>query len=222
MLSAGPSGERLVNLSLCATGRISRHMLRGAFWYAASKRLHATAQIRQCSWWLAPDRTGARCAGPLPGISEGDIQQGMDATPDASLRRERWKLTARVVRALERPMLLLSAISPVNDFPSQHASRCEPVNVCVCRRVSRTPYTVSTQFRSSLREPQRQGAPCTHTDAFMIGDGDRPQPAKDLSSSRRTERGRPGWSADRSRPARAQKRGRARATRAGSSYAPPS
>jgi voltage-gated potassium channel len=34
----------------------------------------------------------------------------MDATPDASLRREPWKLTARVVRALERPVLLFSAI----------------------------------------------------------------------------------------------------------------
>jgi voltage-gated potassium channel len=34
----------------------------------------------------------------------------MDATPNANLRHERWKLTARFVRALERPMLLLSAI----------------------------------------------------------------------------------------------------------------
>jgi voltage-gated potassium channel len=34
----------------------------------------------------------------------------MDATLDASLRRERWKLTARFVRTLERPMLLLSAL----------------------------------------------------------------------------------------------------------------
>ena len=35
---------------------------------------------------------------------------GMTSTPDSSLRRERWKLTARLVRALDRPMLLLSVI----------------------------------------------------------------------------------------------------------------
>ena len=35
---------------------------------------------------------------------------GMTSTPDPNLRRERWKLTARMVRALDRPMLLLSAL----------------------------------------------------------------------------------------------------------------
>ncbi len=34
----------------------------------------------------------------------------MNATPDSSLRRERWKLTAHLVRALEGPMLLLSVV----------------------------------------------------------------------------------------------------------------
>lgn len=34
----------------------------------------------------------------------------MNSTPDTNLRRERWKLTARVVRALEAPMLVLSAV----------------------------------------------------------------------------------------------------------------
>jgi voltage-gated potassium channel len=34
----------------------------------------------------------------------------MDATPDTNLRRERWKLTARFVRALDTPMLVLSAV----------------------------------------------------------------------------------------------------------------
>jgi voltage-gated potassium channel len=34
----------------------------------------------------------------------------MNSTPDSGLRRERWKLTARLVRALEVPMLLLSGI----------------------------------------------------------------------------------------------------------------
>lgn len=40
--------------------------------------------------------------------------------------------------------------SRFNDFPPQHASRSEPAYVCVCRRVSRTPYTVSTQFEVRL------------------------------------------------------------------------
>ena len=34
----------------------------------------------------------------------------MKTTPDPRLRRERWKLTATLVRGLERPMLLLSAV----------------------------------------------------------------------------------------------------------------
>ncbi|MDQ3488127.1 MAG: potassium channel protein, partial [Acidobacteriota bacterium] len=34
----------------------------------------------------------------------------MNSTPVSSLRRERWKLTAGLVRALEKPMLLLSAV----------------------------------------------------------------------------------------------------------------
>ena len=34
----------------------------------------------------------------------------MNSTPDSNLRRERWKLTARLVRALETPMLLLSGV----------------------------------------------------------------------------------------------------------------
>jgi voltage-gated potassium channel len=34
----------------------------------------------------------------------------MNPTPDTNLRRERWKLTARLVRALEGPMLVLSAV----------------------------------------------------------------------------------------------------------------
>ena len=34
----------------------------------------------------------------------------MPPTPDSALRRERWKLTARLVRALDRPMLLLSVV----------------------------------------------------------------------------------------------------------------
>ena len=34
----------------------------------------------------------------------------MDSTPSSTLRRERWKLTARLVRALEIPMLILSAV----------------------------------------------------------------------------------------------------------------
>jgi len=34
----------------------------------------------------------------------------MKSTPDSTLRRERWKLTARLVRALDRPMLLLSVV----------------------------------------------------------------------------------------------------------------
>ncbi len=34
----------------------------------------------------------------------------MDATSTPQLRRERWKLTARLVRALETPMLVLSGI----------------------------------------------------------------------------------------------------------------
>jgi voltage-gated potassium channel len=34
----------------------------------------------------------------------------MTSTPESGLRRERWKLTARLVRALETPMLVLSAI----------------------------------------------------------------------------------------------------------------
>jgi voltage-gated potassium channel len=34
----------------------------------------------------------------------------MKSIPDSALRRERWKLTARLVRALDRPMLLLSAV----------------------------------------------------------------------------------------------------------------
>src|SRR5688500_15160256 len=32
------------------------------------------------------------------------------STPDPNLRRERWKLTARLVRALEAPMLVLSGV----------------------------------------------------------------------------------------------------------------
>jgi voltage-gated potassium channel len=34
----------------------------------------------------------------------------MNSKPDSTLRRERWKLTAGLVRALERPMLLLSVV----------------------------------------------------------------------------------------------------------------
>lgn len=34
----------------------------------------------------------------------------MNSIPPADLRRERWKLTARLVRALEVPMLLLSGV----------------------------------------------------------------------------------------------------------------
>lgn len=34
----------------------------------------------------------------------------MNTAPDTSLRRERWKLTVRLVRVLERPMLWLSAV----------------------------------------------------------------------------------------------------------------
>ena len=34
----------------------------------------------------------------------------MNSTPDSTLRRERWKLTARLVRVLEAPMLILSAV----------------------------------------------------------------------------------------------------------------
>ncbi len=34
----------------------------------------------------------------------------MNSISDSALRRERWKLTARLVRALDRPMLLLSAV----------------------------------------------------------------------------------------------------------------
>ncbi|MEO8520859.1 MAG: ion transporter [Acidobacteriota bacterium] len=34
----------------------------------------------------------------------------MNTAPDISLRRERWKLTVRLVRVLERPMLWLSAV----------------------------------------------------------------------------------------------------------------
>src|ERR671921_2004156 len=34
----------------------------------------------------------------------------MNSTPDPNLRLERWKLTARFVRALEQPMLVLSAV----------------------------------------------------------------------------------------------------------------
>jgi voltage-gated potassium channel len=34
----------------------------------------------------------------------------MTSTPDSDLRRERWKLTARLVRALEAPMLVLSGV----------------------------------------------------------------------------------------------------------------
>ena len=34
----------------------------------------------------------------------------MNSTSDSALRRERWKLTARLVRALDRPMLLLSVV----------------------------------------------------------------------------------------------------------------
>ena len=34
----------------------------------------------------------------------------MHSTPHSALRRERWKLTARLVRALDKPMLLLSAV----------------------------------------------------------------------------------------------------------------
>jgi hypothetical protein len=34
----------------------------------------------------------------------------MHSTPDSALRRERWKLTAHLVRALDKPMLLLSAV----------------------------------------------------------------------------------------------------------------
>ena len=34
----------------------------------------------------------------------------MNSTPDSAVRRERWKLTARLVRALDRPMLLLSVV----------------------------------------------------------------------------------------------------------------
>lgn len=34
----------------------------------------------------------------------------MNSTPDPNLRRERWKLTARLVRALEGPMLVLSGV----------------------------------------------------------------------------------------------------------------
>jgi voltage-gated potassium channel len=34
----------------------------------------------------------------------------MNSTPDSAVRRERWKLTARLVRGLDRPMLLLSVV----------------------------------------------------------------------------------------------------------------
>ena len=34
----------------------------------------------------------------------------MNSTPDPAVRRERWKLTARLERALDRPMLLLSVV----------------------------------------------------------------------------------------------------------------
>jgi voltage-gated potassium channel len=34
----------------------------------------------------------------------------MNIAPDATLRRERWKLTVRLVRVLERPKLLLCAV----------------------------------------------------------------------------------------------------------------
>jgi voltage-gated potassium channel len=34
----------------------------------------------------------------------------MNSTADSNLRRERWKLTARLVRVLETPMLLLSGV----------------------------------------------------------------------------------------------------------------
>ena len=34
----------------------------------------------------------------------------MNSTPNPNLRLERWKLTARFVRALDRPMLMLSGV----------------------------------------------------------------------------------------------------------------
>jgi voltage-gated potassium channel len=34
----------------------------------------------------------------------------MNSTPDSTVRRERWKLTARLVRGLDKPMLLLSVV----------------------------------------------------------------------------------------------------------------
>ena len=43
-----------------------------------------------------------------PGQRLGYIQEM--STPDPDLRRERWKLTARLVRALEAPMLVLSGV----------------------------------------------------------------------------------------------------------------
>jgi hypothetical protein len=67
-------------------------------------------------------------------LDQGYIQ--MMRTPDPTLRRERWKLTARLARALEAPMLILNGLWLMVGPPFHAAGAERSTTMCVAHRAA--------------------------------------------------------------------------------------